>query len=44
MNLLQVQTYDVVPISESLGVVAFVPGTIPLLAVLTQPSLIPQEV
>lgn len=32
------------PMSESLGIVAFVPETIPLLAVITQPSLIPQQV
>ena len=40
----QVQTYDVVPMSESLGAVAFVPDTIPLMAQLSQPNLIPIEV
>ena len=41
MLCLQVQTYDVVPISPSLGMVAFVPGTKPLKAVVTDPALIP---
>ncbi|KAK9813338.1 hypothetical protein WJX73_001242 [Symbiochloris irregularis] len=31
---LQVKTYDVVPINDSLGMVAFVPGTLPLLSVI----------
>lgn len=38
----QVQTYDVVPISPSLGMVAFVPGTKPLKAVMTDPALVPE--
>lgn len=41
--LLQVRTYDVVPISPSLGMVAFVPGTRPLKALLTDPALVAPE-
>ena len=41
--VLQVRTYDVVPISPSLGMVAFVPGTKPLKALLTDPALVSQE-
>lgn len=41
---LQVRTYAVVPIRESLGLVAFVGGTQPLKAVITHPSLVPKEV
>ncbi|KAL3131372.1 hypothetical protein ABBQ38_007687 [Trebouxia sp. C0009 RCD-2024] len=40
---LKVCTYDVVPISPSLGMVAFVPGTKPLKALLTDPTLLPPE-
>ncbi|KAK9796984.1 hypothetical protein WJX73_006710 [Symbiochloris irregularis] len=40
---LQVETYDVVPMTESLGMVAFVPDTLPLLAVVTNPLLMPAE-
>jgi len=40
---LQVRTYDVVPITPSLGMVAFVAGTTPLKALLTDPALIPGE-
>ena len=40
---MQVRTYDVVPISPSLGMVAFVEGTKPLKALLTDPALIPPE-
>lgn len=40
---LQVRTYDVVPISPSLGMVAFVAGTKPLKALLTDPALVPAE-
>lgn len=36
----QVRTYDVVPITPSLGMVAFVEGTKPLKALLTDPALI----
>ncbi len=39
----QVRTYDVVPITPSLGMVAFVAGTTPLKALLTDPALIPGE-
>ena len=39
----QVRTYDVVPITPSLGMVAFVAGTTPLKALLTDPTLIPGE-
>lgn len=35
--------YDVIPITPSLGMVAFVPGTQPLKALLTDPALIPGE-
>ena len=38
---LQIRTYDVVPISASLGMLAFVPGTKPLKAVVTDPALMP---
>lgn len=37
------RTYDVVPITPSLGMVAFVAGTTPLKALLTDPALIPGE-
>lgn len=40
---MQVRTYDVVPISPSLGMVAFVPGTKPLKALLTDPALVSPE-
>ncbi len=39
----QVRTYDVLPITPSLGMVAFVAGTTPLKALLTDPALIPGE-
>ena len=40
---MQVHTYDVVPISSSLGMVAFVAGTKPLKALLTDPALMSPE-
>ncbi|KAK9829312.1 hypothetical protein WJX72_005143 [[Myrmecia] bisecta] len=40
---LQVRTYDVVPVTPSLGLVAFVPGTKPLKAVVTEPGLISDD-
>lgn len=43
MCFLQIRTYDVVPISPSLGMVAFVPGTKPLKALLTDPALVPAD-
>ena len=39
---MQIRIYDVVPISPSLGMVAFVPGTKPLKAVVTDPALVPE--
>ena len=41
--VMQVRTYDVVPISPSLGMVAFVPGTKLLKALLTDPTLVSPE-
>ena len=43
MHFPQVRTYDVVPISPSLGMVVFVPGTKPLKALLTDPALVPAD-
>lgn len=31
MALMQVDTYDVIPVSPALGLMAFVPGTMPLI-------------
>ena len=39
----QVRTYDVVPISPSLGMLAFVAGTKTLKALLTDPALLSPE-
>ena len=41
--MLQVRTYDVVPVTPSLGMVAFVAGTQPLKGLLTNPALLPPE-
>ena len=34
------RTYDVVPVKRALGLVAFVPGTVPLRSVIAQPALV----
>lgn len=44
LHMVQVRTYDVVPMNESLGMVAFVPGTLPLFSVIKQSRLISKEV